>query len=142
MNNNPFAKTRLLFWALLVIIAATVIVFQTGIITSGTVDVNDTTRYLLDVIGIVITITLIPIAIKKFNSVTAAAKESDEATFEKVYCHACKIRLLLLFVVVMTNIGLYYGTANNGAMYCALAGAALFLYSFPRKRTMQLMREE
>ena len=142
MNNNTLGKTRLLFWVLLLTAAATTILFEAGILTRGTIDVSDTTRYLLDVTGVLVTICLIPIAIKKFSNATEAAKESDEATFAEAYCRASKIRLMLFFVVMMTNIGLYYGTANNGALYCALIGAALFLYSFPRKRTMQLMREE
>ena len=142
MNNNPFKKTRLLFWTLLLIAAVTTILFETDILTRGAIEVSATTRYLSDVTGVLITICLIPIAIKKFSNAKDAAKKSDEETFAQVYCHASKIRLMLFFVVTMTNIGLYYGTANNSAIYCALAGAALFLYSFPRKRTMQLMREE
>lgn len=142
MNNNPLKKTRLLFWTLLLIAAVTTILFETGILTRGAIEVSATTRYLSDVTGVLITLCLIPIAIKKFSNATDAAKKSDEETFAQVYCRASKIRLILFFVVTMTNIGLYYGTANNSAIYCALAGAALFLYSFPRKRTMQLMREE
>ena len=66
MNNNPFKKTRLLFWTLLLIAAVTTILFETGILTRGAIEVSATTRYLSDVTGVLITICLIPIAIKKF----------------------------------------------------------------------------
>ena len=139
---STFPGVQKLFWLLLLTATATAALFETGILTRGTIAADATTRYFLDVAGVLLTIGLIPLALKRFSSATSAAKESDDATFAQTYCRESGIRLALLFAVTTTNIGLYYGTGNNGALYCALAGAALYIYSFPRKRTMQRMREE
>ena len=48
---------------------------------------------------------------------------------------------MLLFVVIMANIGIYYATDNNSALYCALTGGLAYLFSFPKNKSREEVNE-
>ena len=77
MNKNPFKKTRLLFWTLLLIAAVTTILFETGILTRGAIEVSATTRYLSDVTGVLITLCLMYYIRQKARLVSVICTVAD-----------------------------------------------------------------
>lgn len=141
-NKNVLFKQQCLFWILLFVVIITVILFETGVLYVNGVVGNGQLGYFIDVIGILITIGLIPLALKKFSNSIDQAKKCNNDDFIRIYRRESEIRLALLFVVVMVNVGLYYGAANEGALYCALAGLAAFIYGYPRMQIMQELRKK
>lgn len=141
-NKNVLLKQQRLFVVLLFVVIITVVFFETGVLTGNGIIESNEVQYFVDVIGVLITIGLIPLALKKFSDSINKAKGFNNDDFIKTYCRECEIRIALLFVVMMVNLGLYYGTANEGAFYCALAGFASFIYAYPRRQTMQELRKE
>lgn len=141
-DTDKLAKPKILFCLLILAALTTILFFETGILSKGGLTEYDTERYIIDVSGIFLTIGLIPFAIKNFSYRISKAKNTEEDVFLKIYRKESSIRLILLFVVIMTNIGLYYGTNDERALYCTLAGLMAFIYSFPGNRTMKQLREE
>ena len=133
MKKNIFQRQQMLFWILMAVVLLPVLLFETAVLSKGGVTLSGTMQYFTEVAGVFITIGLITLALKKFNTTITTAQINDEA-FLKRCRRACEIRLMLLFVVIMLNIGLYYATDNNSALYCALAGALAYLFCFPKNR--------
>ena len=140
-TNNIVSRQQKIFFAFIVIVAATILLFETGIMPKGGLSIQSSVRYFVEVAGVFITIGLIPLSVKRFNSAIAAASHSDDESFVKIYRRECEIRMMLLFVVIMANIGIYYATDNNSALYCALTGGLAYLFSFPKNKSREEVNE-
>ncbi|MBR5276447.1 MAG: hypothetical protein IKU35_04845 [Bacteroidaceae bacterium] len=134
-------RQQKLFWALLLVAAVTVALFEVGVMPKGGFAQYGTGRYLLDVLAIFLTIGLIPLALKKYSSAMARAVDADDDTLLCTYRRECEVRIALLFVVIMINAGLFYAADNEGALYCALVGLLAYVYSFPKNRSAEQLRE-
>lgn len=139
---NKLTRQKTIFWILLLIVAATILLFETGILQKGGLTTYNTNRYIIDVTVIFLTIGLIPLARKKFGKSMEKAKNADEETLLKTYRRESEIRMALLFVVMITNIGLYYGSGNESMIYCALAGLVTYLLSYPSNKEIQGIKEQ
>ena len=115
---------------------AAITLFETGILPKNCINLTPTMQYISEVAGIILTITLIPLAIKGFSAQMRRAAEQELPHFNEYFRSRCNARLSIIFAVTITNILLYYGTANNGALYCALFGIAATIYSYPTKETL------
>ena len=135
---NTFPRQKKIFYILLLIIAATVTLFETDVLPQGGV----TAGYTIEVAALFLTFGLIFMAIKGYSIKMKRAKESDDATLLSTCCRASEIRLALLFVVMMTNIGLFYGTERENMLYCALAGLMAYIYSYPANKSIEQLRSE
>lgn len=134
---NKLKRQQIMFWMLLLVAAATILLFQMGMLPTGGLAVYDTNRYIIDVAVIFLTIGLIPLAIKRFGKSMERVQGADDETFLNTYRRESEIRLALLFVVMMLNIGLYYGSGNENMVYCALAGFVAYIFSFPSNKAIQ-----
>ncbi len=135
---NTFPRQKKIFYILLLIIVATIAIFETGVLPQGGI----TAGYATEVAAIFLTFGLIFIAIKGYSLKIKRAKESDDATLLTICSRAIEIRLALLFVVMMMNVGLFYGTNCENMLYCALAGAMAYIYSYPANKSTKQLREE
>ena len=144
MNNtkNNLSRQQTIYVILLLIAAATITMFETGVLpTDGLTCYDGTFRYFIDAAVLLLTIGLIPLAAKKFDKSIEKVKNSDNETFLKTYRRESEIQLALLFVVIMINIGTYYGSGNESMIYCALAGFVRYLFCFPSNKAMQKAKE-
>ena len=139
---NKLARQQTIFWILLLTAAATIFLFETGILQKGGLSTYNNNRYIIDVTVIFLTIGLIPLARKKFGKSMEKVKNADDETILKTYRRESEIRLALLFVVIITNIGLYYGSGNESMIYCALAGLVAYTLSYPSNKEMQRAKEQ
>lgn len=134
--NNTIRSTRTTFWLQAAITIAAIILFETGALPKECISLTPTMQYISEVAGIMLTITLIPLAIKGFSAQMRRAAEKEIPNFYEYFRSRCNARLSIIFAVTITNILLYYGTANNGALYCALFGIAATIYSYPTKEAL------
>ncbi|MBO7302043.1 MAG: hypothetical protein J6U58_04970 [Bacteroidaceae bacterium] len=123
------------FVATLIIIAA----FECGFIEKGALAniISSTMFYALQVVVIMLTVILIPIAIKGFTNSMTKVKDMDSDNALKLYCKKSLQRIFLLFIVIVINEFAYYGMGYEGSLYCGLFGFGSMIYSFPTKMVME-----
>ena len=129
-------KARIAFMAQAAIATLLIVLFETGHIAGNIPGISPTTRYIAEVAGIMLTIILIPLAIKGFSmQMTRAAKEKT-SHFIEYYRAKSNARTTILFLVIMMNTALYYIMDNNSALYCGLLGIAAAIYSYPTQAAL------
>ena len=116
-------------FALIIAVAA----FETGYLTKGALAMNLTAddMYYIEVSTIMLTIAIIPFALKGFSRAMKKGNSLENSAFLKLYGKWSLIRIFTLFVALVINIFAYYGLEYNGAMYCAIISFGALIYSYP-----------
>ena len=135
-EEKTIKKLRNIFWLQAALVAATALLFETGILTKGNITLGPTTRYIADVAGIMLTIACIPLAIKGFSELLERAVKKKKPHFTEYFYTISTARMSILFVATALNTALFYSMNNEGAMYCALLGAGAMVYSYPRREIL------
>lgn len=130
-KREALKKARITFWLQAVMTIGIITLFETGIIARNTINLTPTMQYASEVASALLTITLIPLAIKGFSTLMRRAAEKSTPHFNEYFYNKSNAQLSILFVVTIMNITLYYGNGNNSAFYCALLGMAATIYSYP-----------
>lgn len=141
-QREAIKKLRATFWVQIATTAAIATLFETGLIAKGLITLTPTTRYIAEVAGIMLTIALIPLAIKGFSTQMQKAAKEKTPLFIDFFYKKSSARINILFFVTAANLVLHYGTNNAGALYCALLGAAALIYSYPAKNTLRGYTQE
>ena len=112
--------------------------FETGYLTKGALAMNLTPEdmYYIEVSTIMLTIAIIPLALKSFSRAMKKGADLGNDALLKLYGKKSLQRMFLLFIALVTNIFVYYGTEYNGAMYCAIISFAALLYSYPTDKVL------
>lgn len=135
-KEDALKKTRILFWVHTIVAAALVALFETGYKEKNIIDLIPVSLYIVETTGIMLTIILIPLAIKGFSMQVTRAAKNKIPNFIEYYYNKCNARTTILFAVVMMNIALYYTLKNSSFFYCGLLGIAAAIYSYPTKATL------
>lgn len=116
-------------FAALIAIAA----FETGYLTKGVLalSLSEEDLYYIEVCTIILTIGIIPFAIKGFSRAMKKASNLDNIAFLKLYSKKSLQCMFLLFISLVINIFVYYGIDYDGAMYCAILSFGALLYNYP-----------
>jgi hypothetical protein len=139
---NKLSRQQIIFIILLLVAAATIALFETGVLPTGGLTAYDgNMRYIIDVAVFMLTIGLIPLAAKRFDASIEKVKNCDDEVLLTTYRRESEIQLALLFVVMMMNIGAYYGSGNESMIYCALAGFVRYIFCFPSNKALQRAKE-
>ena len=142
-KENKLIRQQTIYWALLLVAAMTIALFETGLLPKGSLECYDgTIRYIIDTAVFMLTIGLIPLAAKKFDKSIEKVKNCDDETLLKTYRRESEIQLALLFVVMIINIGAYYGSGNESMIYCALAGFIRYIFCFPTNKGIERAKEQ
>ena len=141
-KREAIRKIRITFWVQMAITAAIVAIFETGLLQKNCIDLTPTTRYIADVAGIMLTIALIPLAIKGFGAQMQKAATKAPTQFIEYYHSKSNARLSILFFVTVGNLALHYGTGNNSALYCALFGIVATIYCYPTENALNNYTQE
>ena len=112
--------------------------FETGYLTKGALAMNLTAddMYYIEVSTIMLTIAIIPIALKGFSRAMKKGSSLENSAFLKLYGKWSLIRIFMLFVALVINIFAYYGLEYNGAMYCAIISFGALIYSYPTGKVL------
>ena len=112
--------------------------FETGYLTKGVLALNLSEQdiYYVEVSAIMITIALIPLALKGFSRAMKKAAGLDNITILKIYSKKSIQRMFLLFISLVVNIFVYYGIEYDSAMYCAIVSLGALIYSYPTEKVL------
>ena len=135
-REETIRKTRILFWVQTACMACMATLFESGMLAKGSITPAPTARYIIDVAGVMLTITLIPLALKGFSTLIKREIERKNPHFIEFFHAKSTARLSILFAAIMMNIVLYYGTGNESALYCGILAVGAFIYSYPTMATL------
>lgn len=140
MNKENILKYLKINYAVAFIATFVVVVaFESGFITKGLLanHISSSNYYMLQVVTIMLTVMLIPLAIKGFTNSIAKAGDMDDRSALNLYYKKSLQRISLLFIVIVINEFAYYGVGYEGALYCGLFGYGSMIYSFPTRMVME-----
>ena len=122
---------------------AIIVAFEGGFLHKGVLAniLSPDDIYLLEVSSVMITIALIPIALKSFTRSMKKVAGECKAKVLKTFGKMSILRISLLFAVIVVNAFIYYGLNYNGALYCGLFGYCALLYSYPTANTLENILE-
>ena len=135
MNTKRMSIKLLIGWFAIYVIAGVIVLqFEMGPL-KGLSLTDAKTIYILEVIGVLASLALIPLALRGFKKMVDRLdeKEYPEEKIEKIYMACSWLRLLAFFVVVEFGVVLYYLINDSIGLYIAAIGAICSLFSFPTK---------
>ena len=120
-------------------ILLTIAAFETGVLQKEALGklLSATWTYTLQVATIMLTVLLIPYAIKSFTKKLENNTANDSEERKKIFIKKSMQRIVILFAVVLLNTFTYYGIGYEGALYCGIAGLGALVYSFPTKSVLE-----
>ena len=117
------------FWTIPVWFVA---LYETGVLTKGIHAGNAQMEYILQSVGILLTIGLIPFALRIFN--LNLVKRIKEYPLERAlasYKLWSDVRLFLLAVPAILNFSFYYLTLNTTGLFCGAMAILASLFCVP-----------
>lgn len=122
-------------WVLPLLLA---VLYETGVMDEGTFAGDARMDYVLQVIGILLTVGLIPLSLRLFGLSLAKCVRALSLPDALVsYRRWSEVRLGLLLVPVLMNLSFYYSTLNTTGMLCAAMSLVASLFCVPtRKRVL------
>ncbi len=141
MDEKLKAANRLMLTQYLIYLAVAillVVLYQSEVILEGAYAADFGMQYILETIGIITTIALLPLSLKLFS--IKLNKEIKEAGFEnalKLYKQWSTIRLMILAFLTYLNIIIYYMTLNNIGGLCALMALTASIFCLPGEKKIR-----
>jgi len=135
MNTKKMSIKLLIGWFAIYVVAAVIaLLFEYGPL-NGVLLTNAKTIYILEVIGVLLSLALIPLALRGFKKMVDRLdeKEYPEEKIEKIYMACSWLRLFAFFVVIEFGVTFYYLINDSIGLYIAAIGAICSLFSFPTK---------
>ncbi|MBO4561554.1 MAG: hypothetical protein J5705_06280 [Bacteroidaceae bacterium] len=135
MNTRKMSLKLMLGWIAIYIIAGIIaLLYEFGPLEPGSVT-EPKTIYILQVVGVLASLALIPLALRGFKKMVDRLdeKEYPEDKIERIYMACSWLRLLAFFAVIEFGVLLYYLINDSIGLYIAGIGAICSLFSFPTK---------
>jgi O-antigen/teichoic acid export membrane protein len=106
--------------------------FETGILSRGSVT-EDKTAYIMQIVGILLALAMIPISLKGFKRMIDRfdEKEYSDNRILHIYEICSWLRLIAFLVVIAGGTILYYILDDTIGLYMAGIGALCSLFCFP-----------
>lgn len=109
-----------------------VVLYETGLYQEGLLAGNAQMEYILQSVCILLTIGLIPFALRMFNlNLVKRIKELPLQQALKSYQTWSLLRLALLFVPAILALSFYYLTMNTTNLFCACMALIATLFCVP-----------
>lgn len=111
--------------------------YETECLPTGTLTDDARTEYAAQSAGILLTVTLIPLALRIFNLpfTRRISKKTLNETL-KSYCRWNDVRIALLLTAALINLSTYYATFNTTGLLCAAMALIASLFCVPGKNRM------
>ena len=135
MNTKKMSLKLMIGWIAIYIIAGIIaLLFEFGPLKDCAVT-ETKTIYILEVLGVLASLALIPLALRGFKKMVDRLDEKDypDEKIEKIYMACSWLRLLAFFVVIEFGVLLYYLIDDSIGLYIAAIGAICSLFAFPTK---------
>ena len=145
-NQQILLRLRLEFVAYVLLSLLLVLLYETCVFTKGALAGDVTVVYVAESAGILLAVTLIPVALRSFHkALIRMAYMDDDVLRRRSYVRWSEIRLAMFVVIVLVNLSVCYMTSDNMCGYAALIGAIASLFCWPTKEgvaTELTMKEE
>ncbi len=135
MNIKKMTVKLMVMWISIYVVAGiTALLFELGPLKGITVT-DAKTAYILQVIGVLAALALIPLALRGFKKMVDRLdeKEYPEEKIEKIYMTCSMLRIEAFFLVIEFGVILYYMLGDTIGLYIAAIGAICSLFAFPTK---------
>lgn len=135
MNTRKMSLRLMTGWVLIYAIAGIIaLLFEFGPL-NGLAVTDVKTIYILEVVGVLASLALIPLALRGFKRMVDRLDERElpEEKIEKIYMTCSWLRLLAFFAVIEFGVVLYYLLSDSIGLYISAIGAICSLFSFPTK---------
>lgn len=115
-----------------------VVLYETGLYQEGMIAGNAQMEYILQSVSILLTIGLIPFALRMFNlNLVKRIKELPLQQALKSYQTWSLLRLALLFVPAIMALSFYYLTMNTTNLFCACMALIATLFCVPSENRIK-----
>ena len=115
-----------------------VVLYETGLYQEGLLAGNAQMEYILQSVSILLTIGLIPFALRMFNlNLVKRIKELPLQQALKSYQTWSLMRLALLFVPAIMALSFYYLTMNTTNLFCACMTLIATLFCVPSENRIK-----
>ena len=115
-----------------------VVLYETGLYQEGLLAGNAQMEYILQSVSILLTIGLIPFALRMFNlNLVKRIKELPLQQALKSYQTWSLLRLALLFVPAILALSFYYLTMNTTNLFCACMALIATLFCVPSENRIK-----
>ena len=115
-----------------------VVLYETGLYQEGLLAGNAQMEYILQSVSILLTIGLIPFALRMFNlNLVKRIKELPLQQALKSYQAWSLLRLALLFVPAILALSFYYLTMNTTNLFCACMALIATLFCVPSENRIK-----
>jgi hypothetical protein len=115
-----------------------VVLYETGLYQEGLLAGNAQMEYILQSVSILLTIGLIPFALRMFNlNLVKRIKELPLQQALKSYQTWSLLRLALLFVPAIMALSFYYLTMNTTNLFCACMTLIATLFCVPSENRIK-----
>lgn len=135
MDTKKMSVKLMIGWMAIYVIAGIMaLLYELGPFEPGSVT-DAKTIYILEVVGVLASLALIPLALRGFKKMVDRLdeKEYPEDKIERVYMACSWLRLLAFFVVVEFGVLLYYLINDTIGLYIAAIGAICSMFAIPTK---------
>ncbi|MCD8167671.1 MAG: hypothetical protein LUE93_17200 [Bacteroides sp.] len=125
----------LVFWG---INLALIVAFETGLLPEGLYAGDARMEYILETIGILLVIAMVPLSLKLFSRVLH--RKIDRLPFAEAlqkYQQWSLIRVLLLLSATLYNIVVYYLTLHSIGALCLMIGLTASLFCIPGEKRIR-----
>ena len=125
----------IMFWAIMLL---TIVLYEMEVLPQGVLTDDERTAYMLEVLGILLCVCLIPFSLRLFNmSLVRYVKQSDIKTAFVSYRRWSEIRLALLFVPAIINLSVYYWTLETTGLLCAAMVMVASFFCVPGMKRLE-----
>ena len=115
-----------------------VVLYETGLYQEGLLAGNAQMEYILQSVSILLTIGLIPFALRMFNlNLVKRIKDLPLQQALKSYQTWSLLRLALLFVPAIMALSFYYLTINTTNLFCACMALIATLFCVPSENRIK-----
>lgn len=135
MNIKKMTVKLMVMWISIYVVAGiTALLFELGPLNGITVT-DAKTAYILQVIGVLAALALIPLALRGFKKMVDRLDENEypEEKIEKIYMTCSMLRIEAFFLVIEFGVILYYMLGDTIGLYIAAIGAICSLFAIPTK---------
>lgn len=135
MNTKKMSVILMAVWISIFVIAGIIaLLFEFGPLNGLTVT-DAKTIYILEVVGVLASLALIPLALRGFKKMVDRMdeKEYPEEKIGKIYMTCSLLRLAAFFLVIEFGVILYYILNDSIGLYIAAIGAICSMFAIPTK---------
>ena len=113
--------------------------FEAGLLSKGALAlaVSATAVYVIQVAVVMLTVLLVPFAIKSFTNSLNKKLGQGEEDYLKLFVKKSVQRIFILFIVLLLNVFVYYGVEYEGSLYCGILALGALIYSYPTKQVLE-----